>query len=95
MTIYNVYHVYDVGDEYGNAIYAEDYVASFEREDDAKAFVEKYNDPYVYNKPYDELYCNIFIVRESELITRKSFDINDTPKDYGVFIPERQVKANE
>ena len=94
MRIYNVYHVYDVGDEYGNAICTEDYVASFESEMHAREFIEKYNDPYVYDKPYAELYCNIFIVRESELITRKEFDINDTPKDYGIFIPERS-KANE
>lgn len=90
MTIYNVYHVYDVGDEYGNAMYAEDYVASFESKADAKAFAEKYNDPYVYAIPYDELQCNEFIVRESELITHKAFDINDTPKDYGVLIPKRR-----
>lgn len=46
MTIYNVYHVYDVGDEYGNAIYAEDYVATFEKEKDAKAFAKKYRNRF-------------------------------------------------
>ena len=91
MTIYNVYHVYEVGDEFGNAIYAEDYVASFASETDAKEFVVKYSNPYVYDKPYDELHCNEFIVRESELIAHADFDINDTPKDFGVFIPERRV----
>lgn len=90
MIIYNVYHVYDVGDEYGNAMYAEDYVASFESEPDAKAFIEKYSNPYIYAKPYDELSCNEFIVRESILITHENFDLNDTPKEYGVFIPDRK-----
>lgn len=91
MTIYNVYHVYEVGDDFGNAIYADDYVASFESETDAKAFVQKYSNPYVYDKPYDELHCNEFVVRESELITSAQFDINDTPKDFGVLIPDRKV----
>lgn len=91
MTIYNVYHVYDVGDEYGNAIYADDYVASFEDEMDAKAFVKKYSKPYVYAKPDEELHCNEFIVRESELITHANFNINDTPKDFGVLIPNKEM----
>lgn len=91
MTIYNVYHVYDVGDDYGNAIYADDYVASFEREMDAKAFVEKYSKPYIYAKPYEELYCNEFVVRESELVMHENFDLNDTPKDFGVLIPDTNL----
>lgn len=90
MTIYNVYHIYEVADEYGNAMCADDYVASFESETDAKAFVEKYSKPYVYAKPYQELECNEYVVRPSELITHANFDINDTPKDYGVFIPDRE-----
>ena len=90
MKIYNVYHFYEIGDDYGNALFAEDYVATFERETDAKAFVEKYSKPYVYREPYDKLYCNEFVVRESEFITHESFDINKTPEDYGVSIPSRK-----
>lgn len=96
MTIYNVYHVYDVCDSDGVVMYGEDYVASFESEMDAKAFVKKYSKPYVYGvgrlgTPLEEkLHCNEFIVRESILITHGNFDINDTPKDFGVFIPDRR-----
>ena len=90
MKIYNVYHAYDVDGGYGDAVPVETYVATFESETDAKAFVKKYSNPYVYKKPYEELYCNYYIIRESELVTHAEFDLNDTPKDYGAFIPNRK-----
>jgi hypothetical protein len=91
MKIYNVYHCYDVDSGYGDAVEKEMLVATFESEMDAKAFVEKYSDPYVYRKPYDELYCNQYIVRKTELVTHAEFDIDNTPNYYGIFIPKRDV----
>lgn len=82
MKIYNVYHEYDTDGGFGDAIPQSDLVASFEREDDAKAFVEKYSKPYVYSKPYNELWCHELIISEMEIITHEQFDINKTPNDY-------------
>jgi hypothetical protein len=90
MKLYNVYHVYDVDGGYGDAVGEENFVVAFERETDAKAFVEKYSKPYVYKRPYEELYCNEFTIRETEIITHAEFDINKTPKEYGIFLPERR-----
>ena len=88
MKIYNVYHLYDVDGEYGDAVYAETLVAIFASETDAKAFVAKYDNPYVYEKPYQELWCNHYVIRETEIITHEEFDINKTPEDYGAWVPE-------
>lgn len=90
MKIYNVYHAYDVDGGFGDAVYEQELVATFENEADAKAFVEKYSDPYVYDNPYDELYCNQFTIEAVEIISHSEFDINKTPSDYGAWIPERK-----
>ena len=89
MKIYNVAHVYDVDGGFGDAISSEDFVAAFESREDAEAFVAKYSKPYVYEKPYNELWCNHFVIVETEVVTRSEFDINKTPKEYGIWIPER------
>ena len=88
MKIYNVYHLYDIDGGYGDAQSTEEFIATFVSETDAKSFVEKYNKPYVYEKPYQELYCNCYVVRETEIITHEEFDINKTPEDYGAWLPE-------
>lgn len=90
MKIYSIYHVHDIDGGIGDAVPVETYVASFESETDAKAFVEKYNKPYIYKIPYDELWCNEFVIRELEVIAHKDFDVNKTPEDFGAFIPERK-----
>lgn len=89
MKIYNVYHVYDIDGGYGDAVREKDFVAAFVSETDAKAFVEKYNAPYVYDEPYNSLCCNEYCIRETEIITHEEFDINKNPKDYGIWVPER------
>lgn len=93
MKIYSVYHSYDIDGGYGDAVCTDEHVATFANKADAKAFVEKYNNPYIYDKPYDELCCNEFFIREMEIITPAEFDINKTPQDYGVYIPERMVEC--
>ncbi len=89
MKIYNVVHVYDKEGGFGDAVRTEEFVAAFENAEDAQAFVEKYSKPYVYDRDrsYVDLYCNQFAIVETEIITHAEFDINKTPKEYGVFIP--------
>ena len=65
MKIYNVYHEYDTDGGFGDAIAQSDLVATFATETDAKAFVEKYSKPYVYDRPYAALYCNQLIIRRA------------------------------
>lgn len=83
MKVYNVYHEYDTDGGFGDAIEQADLVATFASEDDAKAFVEKYSQPYVYDRPYNELWCNKLFISETEIITHAEFDINKNPEDYG------------
>ena len=83
MVIYNVYHEYDTDGGFGDAIPESDLVASFAREEDAKAFVEKYSNPHVYDRPYAELWCGKLVVSEAKIITPENFDINKSPRDYG------------
>lgn len=87
MKIYSVYHCYDVDGEFGDAVPKEKLVAIFENKADAKAFVKKYHNPYVYYKPYDELYCNAYCIRETEIVAHKDFDINHGPEWYGIRMP--------
>ena len=87
MKVYDVYHCYDEDGGFGDAIPQMELVATFTDKADAVAFVEKYSHPRVYDTPYDALYCNEFVARETELITHDEFNINKKPEDYGVFIP--------
>ena len=95
MKIYNVFHAYDADGEFGDACPVECLVATFASETDAKTFVEKYSHPYVYAKPYNELYCNEYFIREIEVVSHEEFNINKTPKDYGIWVPERKCNTNE
>ena len=88
MKIYNVYHFYDIDGGFGDAKGTEEFIAAFASETDAKAFVEKYSKPYVYDMPYHELECNYYAIRETEIITHEEFDINKTPADYGAWLPD-------
>ena len=89
MKIYNVAHIYDIDSGFGDAVQTEDFVAAFANRKDAEAFVEKYSKPYVYDIPYAGLYCNKFIIVEAEVITRSEFNLDKTPKEYGIWLPER------
>ena len=95
MKIFNVVHIYDVDGGFGDAIRNEELVAVFASAEDADAFVAKYNRPYVYDRPYAELYCNQFVVVEVEVITHAEFDIDKTPEEYGAWIPLEMSLGDE
>lgn len=82
MKVYNVYHVYDVDGGFGDAVETDVLIATFENEDDAKAFVEKYSKPEVYDRPYSELWHHKLVISETEIITHAEFDINKAPNEY-------------
>lgn len=57
--LYAIYHVFDYGLEYGDALHTEElsgYVLA--TDDEIKDFIEKWNKPIVYDIPYDELRCH-------------------------------------
>lgn len=87
MTIYNVYHKYDTDGGFGDAIPVDELVASFANGDDATEFVNKYSNPHIYNRPYNDLYCGELIICPTEIIEHSEFDINKTPEEYGVWFP--------
>ena len=91
MKIYNVAHIYDVDGGFGDAIRSEDFVAAFENREDAEAFVAQYSKPYVYDQPYADLWCNQFVIVETEVIMHSKFNLDKTPEEYGVWIPERII----
>ena len=90
MKVYSVYHRYDVDGGFGDAVPQEEHVATFESKTDAEMFVLKYSKPRVYAEPYNKLYCNEYVIRETEIISHAEFDINKTPADYGVWLLQKE-----
>lgn len=83
MKIYQVVHYYDVDGGFGDAVGNSDVIACFEREEDAKAFCEKWDRTHVYDVPYAELECGTLGITEMELVTHEEFDVNNRPSHYG------------
>lgn len=76
MKVYNVYHTYDEDGGFGDAVSCTELVVSFEDEEDAKAFVEKYSNPHIYDRPYANLWEGRLSYEEIEVVLHKDFDIN-------------------
>ena len=68
MKIYTVYEEYDDMGEFGDAIPETRDWFTFARKEDAYAFQQKYNNPHIWNKSYDELWCGTLEVREIEIL---------------------------
>ena len=63
MEIYRVIHDYDIDGGFGDAVSKQEIVTSFFNEEDAHAFIEKYEKPHVYDVPYSSLECGMLSVR--------------------------------
>lgn len=68
MKLYMIKHYYDVDGEFGDAIEKEDCILIFNDEIDAKLFVKTFENPHVYDKPYDELSCGKLKIEEVDTI---------------------------
>lgn len=77
MKTYSVFHNYSVDGGFGDSVYCTDLVAIFESKEDAEAYVKKYNNPHVYDRPYDELWAGELEIKENEIIMHKDFNINN------------------
>ena len=62
--MFGVFHKYDVDGGFGDAISNEDLICVFKTVEEANDFVEKYENPHVYDVPYNELWCGTLEVRE-------------------------------
>lgn len=71
MTVYIVKHVYDVDGGFGDAIGNEDVLCGFMDKSEAEAFVSKYSNRHVYDRPYNDLECGILVLEELNMTPPK------------------------
>ena len=63
--LWNVIHLYDEDGGFGDAISEEELVCTiYATDEEAKAFEEKYDKPYVYDRPYASLSCHGIYLEE-------------------------------
>ena len=67
MKIYIIYHDYDVDGGYGDAVDQHEILWICKDEEEAKAYVERWDNPKVYDKPYASLYTNALHYEEHDL----------------------------
>ena len=65
--VYLIKHCYDTDGGFGDAVYQEDVMFATTNKELAEAYVEKYDNPVVYDKPYAELYHHGLCIEEMEL----------------------------
>lgn len=76
MKIFQVLHIYDVDRGFGDALPVQSVVATFESEEDALKFVEKFSNRHVYEKPYAELECGFLRVEPMDIISHREFNLD-------------------
>lgn len=67
MKIYIIMHCYDVDGGFGDAVYQEDPMFATTEGEKARQYVEKYDKPVIYSRPYDPLYHHGLCIREMDL----------------------------
>lgn len=66
--LFGVYHEYEVDGGFGDAVGQRDLIGVTDDEDEAKAYVNKWSNDHVYDKPYDELYCGLLTYDELPML---------------------------
>lgn len=70
MTMYNVYHRYDIDGGFGDAIHEETLIATVEcTKEEIEKFIKNFDKEEAYAKPYDLLCCHSIRVEETGPIT--------------------------
>ena len=54
---YLILHVYDVDGGFGNSVAVDMPIGVVDSEDDAKEYIERWNNDHVYDIPYSDLHC--------------------------------------
>ena len=75
MKVWDVIHYYDEDGGFGDAVETNEIIATFEDENDANAFRDKYTNEHVYDTPYADLYSGRLEVVGKEIIPHKEIDI--------------------
>lgn len=80
--LWNIFHAYDVDGGFGDPVGVEDLVATVEATDDEiKEFVEKWNKPECYEKPYCYMECHRVYTREVQVKTLQGLEPYSTDPD--------------
>ena len=66
--IYQVFHDYGTDGGFGDYIPESELVMTFARYEDAKAFVDRFAKPHIYERPYASLDCGDLNIVESDII---------------------------
>lgn len=77
--MYGIYHFYQVDGGFGDAVGKMDLLFVTEHEELAKAYVEKWSNPYIYDRPYADLTCGTLIY--SSLETLYTGELDQSPMD--------------
>ena len=82
--LWNIFHCYGTDGGFGDYIPQEDHVGTVEAtEEEIKEFLEKWDKPEVYEKPYAELDCHAVRAVPVEVVELKGFEPYSTdPEDW-------------
>lgn len=69
MKIYLIAHQFDVDGGFGDAVQQECVLFATPSKEEANRYVERYNEPRIYDKPYDALYEHRLVVRSVTICT--------------------------
>ena len=75
--IYQVFHYYGTDGGFGDCVSQEAVIATFADYADAKAFVDRFAKPHIYDKPYSYLPCGELRVMESDIIQKGELNLDD------------------
>jgi hypothetical protein len=64
MEVYIVKHEYYVDGGFGDAVPVSEILCGFVNKAEAEAFVSAYENPHVYDDPYEELTCGELVIEE-------------------------------
>lgn len=64
MRIFGVFHKYDTDGGFGDAISQKDLICIFDSLEKAEEFKKKYEDPHIFESPYDDLECGELVIEE-------------------------------
>ena len=76
--VYLIKHMYDVDGGFGDAVPTEKIIGAFADKAEAEAFVERWDTPKVYDKPYAELEYHSLEMEEVEIGTLQ-MDVDPIP----------------
>lgn len=91
--LWAIYHDYDVDGGFGDSIHETEMVGVVQAtEEEIEAFIQKYDKPIIYDKPYDELYCHSVRVEEIEMTSLDSICPYGRDDCYGLMAKEYEVR---